>query len=392
MENKKKILIVNNNMHIGGVQKSLVNLLGAIHDKYDVTLMLFNEIGDYLSDIPEDIKVTAVKSHYKYFGMSMVESRVSLVSFLARNFYAVLAKALGRKYAIALMNLTQKKIKGYDVAISFLQNSRSKSFYGGCNDFVLDCVVDAPRKVTFLHCDYIKCGANTVENAKQYAKFDVIATCSDGCGKVFVNAVPELAGKTVTVRNCHDFYSIKALADQAQVDMNPDYINILTVARLSHEKGVMRAIDAIASLGEEKEKIRYYIVGDGPEQVEIKKKISELNLSHIVTMCGALSNPYGYMKAADILLIPSYEEAAPMVIDESASLGTPILSTLTSSADDMIAGRDIGWICDNSTEGIALKLKFLIKSPEVIAEQKQKMSNATYNNDEAIEQFKKMVG
>ena len=387
----KKILIVNNNMRIGGVQKSLVNLLHAIHDKYDVSLVLFSDTGEYLSDIPMNVNIIPVKSHYKYLGISMNEAKNNICTLIGRAFYSIIARVMGRKYAIALMNLTQKKIKGYDVAISFLQNSRSKSFYGGCNDFVLDCV-DAPRKATFLHCDYVKCGANTAENAKQYAKFDVIATCSDGCGKVFVNAVPELAGKTVTVRNCHDFYSIKALADQAQVDMNPDYINILTVARLSHEKGVMRAIEAIASLGDEEEKIRYYIVGDGPEQVEIKKKISELNLSHIVTMCGALSNPYGYMKAADILLIPSYEEAAPMVIDESASLGTPILSTLTSSADDMIAGRDIGWICDNSTEGIALKLEFLIKSPEVIAEQKQKMSNATYNNDEAIEQFKKMVG
>ena len=31
----KKLLIVNNNMHIGGVQKSLLNLLGEIHKDYD---------------------------------------------------------------------------------------------------------------------------------------------------------------------------------------------------------------------------------------------------------------------------------------------------------------------------------------------------------------------
>ena len=29
----KKILIVNNNMHIGGIQKSLVNLLGEIKNR-----------------------------------------------------------------------------------------------------------------------------------------------------------------------------------------------------------------------------------------------------------------------------------------------------------------------------------------------------------------------
>ena len=391
MENKKKILIVNNNMQIGGVQKSLVNLLHAIHDKYDVSLLLFSKTGDYISDIPNDINIISIKSHYKYLGISMQMSQKNFFTFVGRGVYSLIGKVFGRRYATTLMNLTQKKVKGYDVAISFLQNSRSKSFYGGCNDFVLNCV-DAPRKIAFLHCDYVKCGANIPENAKQYEKFDMIAACSDGCRNVFVNALPELKQKTMTVRNCHDFSSIKKLADTSYVIMDSAYINIITVARLSHEKGVIRAIEAIASLKDKKEKIRYYIVGDGPQQLEIKQKILELDLSHIVIMCGAMVNPYGYMKSADLLLIPSYEEAAPMVIDEAASLNTPILSTRTSSAEDMVSSRQLGWVCENSTEGITSKLKYLIETPEMLIEQKRKMSQTIYNNDEAIMKFKQIVG
>lgn len=391
MEPKKKILIINNNMHIGGVQKSLVNLLNAIYDRYDVTLMLFSETGEYMSDIPSDVNVMSVKSHYKYLGMSMSESRKSIGSFISRSFYATISKVLGRKYAIALMNFTQKKINGYDVAISFLQNSKSNSFYGGCNDFVLDCV-NAPRKVAFLHCDYVKCGAHTAENAKRYSKFDVIAACSDGCRNVFVNALPELADKTVTVLNCHDFAKIKELADQSTVEMDAKYINIVTVARLSQEKGVMRAIEAIAALGDAKEKIRYYLVGDGPQGAEIEQKIREVKLDHVVTMCGALTNPFGYMKAADLLLIPSYEEAAPMVIGEAASLGTPILSTLTSSARDMVENKGFGWVCENSLEGLILGLKNVIEHPDVIADKKQILAMTSHNNEEAIAQFDTMIG
>jgi len=40
-EPMKRILIVNNNMHIGGVQKALVNLLYEIHNDYEITLLLF---------------------------------------------------------------------------------------------------------------------------------------------------------------------------------------------------------------------------------------------------------------------------------------------------------------------------------------------------------------
>jgi glycosyltransferase involved in cell wall biosynthesis len=289
------------------------------------------------------------------------------------------------------MNLSQKKITGYDVVISYLHNSKNTSFYGGCNDFVLNCV-DAPRKVTFLHCDYVKCGAHTAENAKQYARFDVIAACSNGCREVFVNALPELEYKTITVRNCHDFDAIRMLANQSPVDMDSQYVNIVTVARLSKEKGVLRAIEAIASLGDMKEKIRYFIVGAGSQQLEIEKRIEELNLSHIVTVCGALANPYGYMKSADLLLIPSYEEAAPMVIDESASLGTPILSTFTSSAEDMITKREFGWVCENSLEGIVKDLKMLVGCSNVLSEKKQDLKTKILNNDEALLQFDNMIG
>ena len=44
----KKILIVNNNMKIGGVQKSLCNLLWSVADQYDITLYLFAPIGAYM--------------------------------------------------------------------------------------------------------------------------------------------------------------------------------------------------------------------------------------------------------------------------------------------------------------------------------------------------------
>ena len=51
----KKLIIVNNNMRIGGVQKSLVNLLSEIKDQYDVTLLLFSKTGEYLENIPPSV-------------------------------------------------------------------------------------------------------------------------------------------------------------------------------------------------------------------------------------------------------------------------------------------------------------------------------------------------
>ena len=46
----KRILIVNNNMHIGGVQKALLNLLQTLHADYDITLLLFYRGGALLNE------------------------------------------------------------------------------------------------------------------------------------------------------------------------------------------------------------------------------------------------------------------------------------------------------------------------------------------------------
>ena len=72
-------------------------------------------------------------------------------------------------------------------------------------------------------------------------------------------------------------------------------------------------------------------------------------------MLGELYQPYSYLSQADWLLVPSFHEAAPMVFDESIMLGTKVITTDTTSADEMI-GSSHGIVCENSTEGIVRAL------------------------------------
>lgn len=380
----KKILIVNNNMHIGGVQKALVSLLWAIRDRYDITLLLFHRGGEYLKNIPPEVKVITPDSSYRYLGMTKYDT-LGLRQKLGRGIYAGITKLFGRSLAVSLMALGQKKLEGYDVAISYLHNGGEKLFYGGCNDFVLRHVA-AQKKIAFLHCDYTLCGANTPKNAKQYAAFDRIAACSEGCGDKFLQIHPQMAEKLLVVPNCHRFEDISAKAGEAPERLTEDKINVVTVARLGKEKGVERALRAIAALGEVRNKLHYYVVGDGICMPLLQQIIKEENLEATVTLCGMLENPYGYIQAADLLLIPSYSEAAPLVIGEAASLGTPVLSTETSSAKEMIEEPGLGWVCENSEEGIRDGLKRLLSQPEILKNTLIKM-----DNDEAVSQFTKLI-
>ncbi len=382
----KKLLIVNNNMHIGGVQKALINLLSCIHDRYEVTLLLFHAAGELMEAIPKDVRVITPSSGYRYLGMTKHDAAGHPWRKLWRSAYAAFTKLCGRRAAVRVMGLRQETLKGYDVAISYLHNGGDKMFYGGCNEFVLRHV-QAERKLTVLHCDYTLCGADTPSNAAQYAQFDRIAACSDGCARAFAAACPSLEHKLMTVRNCHDFESIRRLAEEAAVEMPRDRLNVVTVARLGREKGVTRAVEAMAALGEWQERLHYYIVGDGVERALLEETIVAHGLQERVTLCGELTNPYGYMQAADLLLLPSRSEAAPLVIDEAACLGTPILSTATSSAEDMIAARGFGWVCDNSTEGIAKALLDILQMPSARQDVEQYLTTTVFDNTIALQQF-----
>lgn len=376
----KRILIVNNNLCIGGVQKALISLLWNIRSDADVTLLLFYKGGELLQELPPEIKVITPDSAFRYLGMPGNHAK-TVGDKLGRSFYAAISRLFGRKYAIGLMG--QKKLTGYDVAISYLHNGADNAFYGGCNEFVLK-YVEAKKKITFLHCDYTLCGAQTAENAKQYARFDRIAACSQGCADAFISANPTLADKVQVVYNCHRFRHIRQLAEEAAVELPGDRLNIVTVARLGREKGVERAVQAIARLGADREKLHYYIIGDGILRRSIQEQIVQEGLEAQVTLCGQLLNPYGYIQAADLLLIPSYSEAAPLVIGEAACLGTPVLSTETSSAREMLIQTGFGDVCENSVEGLTAALKAQLQHK--LAPVAQQISN-----DEAITGFYRCI-
>ena len=386
----KKILIVNNNLHIGGVQKALVNLLWNIRNQYDVTLLLFHPGGEYCKEIPQEVKVITVKSGYRYLGMSRQDAALLRERWM-RFFFAGISRMFGRKYAIALMGICQKSLGEYDAAISYLHNAADSAFNGGCNDFVLNHV-SAKKKIAFLHCDYSLCGANTPDNNRQYARFDVIAACSQGCADAFQKVNPQLAEKVLVVPNCHRFDRIRAMAEEAPVFMDPCKINLVTVSRFGKEKSVDRALEAIAGLGGLKDRIHYYIIGDGIQKPKLLEILEREQLQSCVTLCGQMDNPYGYMQAADLLWIPSRSEAAPLVIGEAACLGTPILSTKTSSALEMIQETGFGWVCENSVQSMTEALVGLLSQPEQLDKISRELKHRQFTNDAALSQFHNCIG
>lgn len=351
MRMKKRLLIVNNNMGIGGIQRALLNLLQEVHDQYDITLLLFFAAGELLSEIPDDVRVLEGGRLTRIMGMSQAEAKRSgVLCYLWRTLMVLMTRAFGIRLTFALLSRLEPQNAQYDCAISYAQNSAVRVFYGGSNEYVLNAV-RANRKIAFVHSDFEHYLGNHPYNISVYRRFDRIAAVSDACRARF-ERVTGLSDRTYTVHNCHDFSKLEVLSTHYEAAYSDGALNIFTAARISREKGILRMLPIFSRLRDKGMRFVWRIAGDGECRREAERLVKELHLSDRVVFLGELSNPYPYFRRSDLLLVPSYNEAAPMVYGEAEYFGLCVLTTDTTSAEELVARRENGWVCENSDEAL----------------------------------------
>lgn len=97
----------------------------------------------------------------------------------------------------------------------------------------------------------------------------------------------------------------------------------ITVARLSHQKGIDRLVRSVAKL---KQPFTYHIIGDGENEAAIKNQIAALNLRHCVFLEGRKKDPFAGHEDAALFLMGSYFEGFPNSLLEAGSRGIPVIA------------------------------------------------------------------
>ena len=104
---KQKLLFACNNLHIGGIQRSLLNLLDEISDKYDITLFLFYPGGEY--ELPKNVRIIGGNRFTRIMGMSQSEAaEEGMKCRLWRSLWVVITRIFGCKIPFAALCCFQK--------------------------------------------------------------------------------------------------------------------------------------------------------------------------------------------------------------------------------------------------------------------------------------------
>lgn len=339
----------------GGAEKVLVSFANDLVSRgHEVQVLELYEKGylkpQFDSRVTFDAICSKAYTEKYYASLAQVKKNPLLIGKL------VFSKLVGyRKFA---EQLAAKRYadQSYDVAINYLEIESP--------GFLLDHV-KAKKYVQWYHTDV----ANTddPENSDSmrlaWGRMDAVICVSKAGKGHFAQRYPELAEKTHLIYN---FFDQDAILEAGSVPCKLPGARpaLLSVGRMTAQKQYPRFLDVLAKLRDDGFAFSWHVLGEGAQRQEIEEKIRTLQLEDRVYLHGLTDNPYKYMKACDLFVLPSGWEGFPTVTVEAKILNCPVLATDVAGIREQLRHGETGWIVENNEDSIYEGLKCLLQSSE----------------------------
>jgi glycosyltransferase involved in cell wall biosynthesis len=159
-------------------------------------------------------------------------------------------------------------------------------------------------------------------------------SCSEGLRDFMERAGIREAREWPVVEHGFDFPAGASKEERRTRHGDPQ---LLVVGRLIHRKGVHLALEALQRLEAEWPTLCLVVVGDGPDRSQLERLAVQMGLSDRVRFVGFDPDPGAWMRASDLLLVPSYAEGLPLVLFEAMHHRCPAVAFDTIGCRDLMA-------------------------------------------------------
>lgn len=340
----KKVLFITGPLNGGGAERVLLDVLR--HWDYTrAEVHLLQIIGGGLMDdkVPGQV--------HRMYGWQGYCRDFSKAYHLSRTFgiHAPLRRRL--------IGACGGSVDGYDCVISFLEGLPLM-----CHALIAP---KTAKNVTWIHSDIYTAPYERAQfgcerrERHAYASMDAVVGVSDGVVKAFRRRFPQLKDAPLyTIYNPVDADMICRSAANSPLDdggRKDDAFNIVAVGRLTEQKRFDRMVTLASSLsGCTAQPFHITIIGDGELRDDLQRKIEEKHVGDRITLAGYVSNPYGPIADADLLVSCSHCESFSLVVAEAMVLGVPVLATRTAGPTELIGEGDKprGMLCGHSDDDI----------------------------------------
>ncbi|QNF30786.1 glycosyltransferase [Metabacillus sp. KUDC1714] len=340
------------NMNIGGTEKALLNMISEIPtDKYDITLLLLEKYGGFLNYIPSGVNVKYLTEYKNIKDLYNNAPNQNIKTYIRQNKFH---KAIQLFFSYYLSKLLRNRSTFFNYILKDIQsddiNYDIAIAYAGPMDLISYFVLNkikAKKKFQWVHFDVSKIAFNADYEYKMYKKFDKIFIVSQQAREKFIKLLPSLKDKTEVIQNIVSQRLIYKEMKSANGFLdNFKGIRILTIGRLTSEKGQDLAIKVLSRLIKNGYNIKWYCIGDGNSRKKYEQLINDYNLKNNFVLLGSDPNPYRYLDECDIYVQPSRHEGFCITLAEAKCLNKPIVTTNFSGAKEQIDHGRTGLIVD----------------------------------------------
>ena len=395
---KKKLLFVIDSLNCAGAEKSLTTLLNLIDYKdYEVDLQLFSYGGELEDLLPREANLLDKLKYTKFTEKSIKENLISIrniedikmlkarIKFsytIRKKHYTNPEKA--RLFWQINSNVIEESNIKYDIAISYAQ---------GIPTFYVADKVNAEKKFAWVNTSYTLDKINKNFQKQFYKKYDNIVAVSDSARDIFIETFNEYKHKIKVIYDINDYNFISKMSN-----INKGYeddfkgIKILTVGRLTMQKGYDLALDACKRLRDEGINFRWYALGKGPLENDIKKYITSNNLEDNFKLLGVKANPYPYIKNCDIYVQTSRYEGFGLAIAEARMLNKPVVTTEFDAVYNQMIQEKNGLVVKMNGEAIYKGIKRIIEDEKLKNNIVEYLKNEKKGNIEELNKFYELIG
>ena len=384
---KKKILFSCYGLGIGGIEKCLVNLINALpEEQYEVDLLLMNPEYDFRDQLRRPVRFLPMFDYVVNIHDTLPEIRRR--GGILRNTALFLRWVLFRlelKFGRKPWRWFRKLPERYDVAVAYSQNDYS-AYY------VID-KVKADRKVFWYHNGaYGRSGRVYERDRAYYPKFDYAVAVSTDCANVLRERFDFAPGQLIVLRNICDAAVIRERTEAfVPASFRESTHHIVTVGRMTAEKGAPLAVEACRMLRDMGLNICWHWVGDGNQRDAIHRTLAQYGLEQHFILEGNQENPYPYIKNADIYVQPSHYEAYSTTITEAKILARPIVTTDVGGMRDQLTDNVTGLIVPIDAAAIANAVEKLLTNMELCSSFTERLRSEDFSAEKILSAYEESI-
>lgn len=378
---KKKIAFVMYDGTVGGTERVLLNMLSDFDfDRYDVTLWLMKEDGPMFKNIDSRIHLRFADT---VDGWDCIKHDIR-----NRNFSHMIKGIFARTYLKKdwlhekwyLNEIYPTVDEKYDCVVAYMGISATVA------SFALNRLI-GKKKILWVHgiFNFTKIECCFLNN--QYKKFDLVYCVSKDARDDFIKKFPKSRNKVYLYYNHIDTGRIINMT-QCDMDTSMRHTSIVTVARLSEEKGQNMVPRITRMLLDQGYMIHWYLIGEGALREVVEAEIEKHNVGGFVHLLGTKENPYPYIKNCDIYVQPSFREGYCTTTVEAKILQKPIVTTDAPGMREQFVSGENGLIVDAMTpEALFDGIKTLIDHPEMREKFVENLKNEGYDNTKELQKL-----